>query len=99
MKVKIQYINDFGLGVFQHGAHRAFVPYTLTGEEVTVSNIKKQGGGFFAKLVTINKKSKLRQSPPCPYYTRCGGCGLQHMDDTTYKDFKTNLVKGSVEKH
>lgn len=93
MKAKIQYINDFGLGVFEYGERKAFVPYVLAGEEVTVSNPEKQGGGFFAKLITVDRQSDLRQAPPCPYYERCGGCNLQHMNDASYKGFKIGLVK------
>ncbi len=96
MKVKIKYINDFGLGVFKHEHYKAFVPHVLAGEEVVVSEPKKQRGGFFSKLTSLVEVSEMRQSPPCPYYMSCGGCNLQHMNDTVYKDFKTQLIKKAL---
>ena len=27
-----------------------------------------------------------RQVPPCQHYARCGGCQLQHIDDTAFSD-------------
>lgn len=36
----------------------------------------------FGKLVTLREPSPHRTAPDCPYYGRCGGCDLRHMDRT-----------------
>ncbi len=33
-----------------------------------------------------------RIEPFCKYYVRCGGCQLQHWQQTSYRDWKKNLV-------
>ncbi|WP_404714358.1 class I SAM-dependent RNA methyltransferase [Sphingomonas sp. MMS24-J13] len=31
-------------------------------------------------------------TPPCRHFPRCGGCQLQHVDDSAYRDFLTDRV-------
>ncbi len=65
-----------------------FVPFALPGDSVRfapdgrVEEILHGGSG--------------RVPPPCPHFTRCGGCGLQHMDAQTYLSFKSSLVTSAL---
>lgn len=34
--------------------------------------------------------------PPCRHFPRCGGCQLQHVDDTAYRDFLVDRVAGAL---
>ncbi len=34
--------------------------------------------------------------PPCRHFPRCGGCQLQHVDDTAYADFLIERVTGAL---
>ena len=36
--------------------------------------------------------------PPCPLFTRCGGCAAQHMADSTYRDWKRGLVTTALDR-
>ena len=98
MKVKIDYINDLGLGVAHTATDKIFVPYTLTGEEVIISKSDVRGKYLLAALTSIEKPSQARATPPCEYYGKCGGCQLQHMNDKSYENFKTNLLKAALKK-
>jgi len=57
-----------------------FVAGALPGERIgaKVLKMKKQYG--FAKLTEIRIPSKDRVDAPCPIYSECGGCQLQHLD-------------------
>lgn len=35
---------------------------------------------------------KHHQIPPCRHFPRCGGCQLQHLDDTSYAQFITDRI-------
>ncbi|MGJ3649843.1 class I SAM-dependent RNA methyltransferase [Sphingomonas sp. GlSt437] len=38
-----------------------------------------------------------RQAPQCPHFPRCGGCQLQHLDDTAYADFVRDRIAGALD--
>ena len=40
-----------------------------------------------------------RQSPPCRHFPRCGGCQLQHVDDSAYLAYLGDRVIGALAAH
>ena len=73
-----------GDGIAETPAGPLFVPYVLPGERV---RIRPEGEGR-AALVAILKASPDRIEPPCPHFTVCGGCALQHMTPQAYAAWK-----------
>lgn len=37
-----------------------------------------------------------RVDAPCPHFTTCGGCSLQQMQESYYRDFKTKIVENAL---
>ena len=71
--------NHEGMGVLRQERQVVFVPGALSGEEVSVRlDSRKKGGAMWGELIDIRKPSPYRRVPPCPNYSRCGGCQLQH---------------------
>lgn len=94
-------ITDFGYdgeGVGHKDGKVCFVPYTLVGEEVEV-DIKKETStfikGFPKNVITPSQK---RITPPCPYYTSCGGCDFQHMSYEDEIELKKNILTRQLSK-
>jgi 23S rRNA (uracil1939-C5)-methyltransferase len=52
-----------------------FVPFVLPGE---TAQIQVKDGEMHAELAGIVQPAAERVSPPCPLFTRCGGCHYQH---------------------
>ncbi len=79
-------ITDFGYngeGVGHEGGKVCFVPYTLVGEEVEIEKRKVTSSYIKAEAKNILEASTCRREPPCPYFTKCGGCDFQHI---SYQD-------------
>ena len=56
-----------------------FVPFTVDGDEVEVEITEVKKRYARGRLVRIITPSRHRVAAPCPYYTRCGGCRMQHI--------------------
>ncbi len=77
-------MGDKGDGLARDASgNRAFIPFTLPGE--TVNAAVSNGRG---EPIAILEKSDERVAPPCPHFTDCGGCALQHWQKPAYESWK-----------
>lgn len=90
----IESLGHHGDGLARLDQKMIAVPYTLPGEEVRVEIV--DNGQTRANLLDIIKASPLRIPPSCPYFTVCGGCSLQHLDQESYRIFKANKIIGAL---
>ena len=63
----------------------AAVPFALPGERI-------EGG-------RIVQSSAARQTPPCPHFTTCGGCRMQHANDAFLSAWKVEIVENALRAH
>ena len=70
---------------------KIFVSFALPNETVSVkvTSSKKTFEEGDAKAIISNPHPQ-RQTPPCPHFTVCGGCSLQHWDADGQIAFKRN---------
>lgn len=90
---KIVGLDHFGRGIIKDGGKVIFVEDALTDEIVTIEIIKSKKNYSEAKVIKYIKKSPFRVNPPCPYYGKCGGCDIMHMNYEKQLEFKENKVK------
>ena len=69
-----------------------YVAGALPGERVRVRTAAKRGDGLVAELEEILQASPQRRYPACPYFERCGGCALQHLEQNAYAAWKRERV-------
>lgn len=92
-------IEDLGMngeGVTHIEGQVVFVPFALIGEKVKIQIINTKSSIAIAKILQIIEYSKDRIDPVCPYYTKCGGCDLQHLDYDKSLKFKTAQVQKNL---
>ena len=97
-KVKVK-INNYGCnaeGVAKFNGEIVFMPYSLVGEEIDATIIKANSKFTIGKIDNIYQTSSERISPPCPYYTKCGGCQLQHTNYQNTLKIKTGIVQNAI---
>jgi 23S rRNA (uracil1939-C5)-methyltransferase len=81
-----------GDGLADVEGKRIFVPFTLAGETV-----RAMVTGNRAKILEIIEPSPQRIKPPCPHFTHCGGCAVQHLDPQPYADWKRHVIVRALE--
>ena len=97
--VKIVDYGSNGEGIAKIDGFTVFVPFALINEEVEILIVQVKKDYAFGKVVNIIKPSEHRIDAPCPYFQKCGGCQLQHMDYIQQLKYKTNFVQNCLKKY
>lgn len=85
-----------GLGVANLDGHRVFVSGALPGEFVRLAPRRRRRRYQEADLIEILRSAETRVDPPCPYFGRCGGCAIQHLDYAAQIEFKETVVREAL---
>lgn len=81
-----------GEGVARVEGKVVFVPYVLKGEKI-LGEIEDSRSSFCkGKLLEIRQASEKREVPPCPYFSKCGGCAYQHTGYQNELEIKKELL-------
>jgi 23S rRNA (uracil1939-C5)-methyltransferase len=67
-----------GDGLARLDGRVVFAPYVLPGERIRAQAEREKPGLVRARTLEVLDSSTERVAPPCPYFTRCGGCHYQH---------------------
>ena len=80
LQVTIETATADGTGIARVDGQVVFVPGALPGEvcKIRIAHIGRSA--VFAELLRVEQPSAHRVEPDCPYFPRCGGCALRHMD-------------------
>ena len=75
-----------------------FVPQAIKGEtaQVEVVDEKKDYGIGVLRQLTLS--SPFRVSPPCPYFSLCGGCQWQHIAPEAQVEFKKEILEETLKR-
>ena len=88
--ILIDHVGNFGDGVAIAPGGNIYVPYTLGGEMVEVTEV--HGHPDRRRLLEVRQASTERIAPFCPHFAVCGGCAIQHWQPDAYRDWKHNIV-------
>ena len=56
------------------------IPDTAPGDKIVARIVESKERYAIGELIRLIEASPLRQTPPCPYVGRCGGCSWQHLN-------------------
>ncbi len=93
-QIKCESMDFYGYGLIIHNGKTYQISNFLPGEIAKIE-VPVNGKG---KVVKFYETSKDRVKAPCPIYSECGGCHLQHINYQTQLEIKTNYVKNCFEK-
>ena len=87
-----------GEGIAKADGKVFFVDGAIAGDVVIAEIVKENKNFTIAKLKEIVKSSQYRSEPICPYYGKCGGCNLQHIDYKKQLEIKTQNIQNLFDK-
>ncbi len=96
-ELRIESIVAGGDGMARAGDGRVvFVPRTAPGELIEAEYAEEHKQWLRGSLIRTVEAGPDRRDPPCRYYSRCGGCQLQHLDYKAQISAKTSIVTESI---
>lgn len=87
-----------GNGIIRHEGMVVFIPFTAPGDIIKFRITKSKKGYAFGELVEVIHPSSQRITPKCPYFGRCGGCQLQHLNSAAQEGYKRLCVEDSLKR-
>ncbi|MEG2707059.1 MAG: 23S rRNA (uracil(1939)-C(5))-methyltransferase RlmD [Erysipelotrichaceae bacterium] len=92
-KVKVNHINQDGIGEVSVKNDRLFISQVLENEEVMVRVDKRLKFGYAATCIKVVTPSPNRCAVKCPIYNKCGSCQLLHIDYEAQKRMKKKEIQ------
>ncbi len=87
----------YGGAALGHAQGRtALVPFALPGERLEVESVRTAKGVILARPVQVLDAVAHRVAPPCPYFTRCGGCHYQHLAAEHQATAKADILRETL---
>jgi 23S rRNA (uracil1939-C5)-methyltransferase len=98
LSLHIEKLIPGGNGMARHEGRVVFVPGVLPGEDVTVEILEAKKDFARARLVSVEKASPERVTPPCGLADTCGGCDWLHIDPAAQARLKIDLARESLQR-
>ncbi len=87
-----------GEGVGRADGYVVFVPGGVPGDRLRVRLEQARSRFGRGAIEAVEAPSPHRVEAPCPYFGRCGGCRLQHVDYAAQLAFKRKQVADALER-
>ena len=72
------------------------MPRSAPGDRLRVRLVDRKAGYGRAEILEILTAGPGRRDPPCPYFERCGGCDLQHLEEHVQLKAKAEAVRETL---
>ena len=94
----IEALDQEGRGIAHADGKVVFVEGALPGERVAVDIVKRKPSYDLARTVAVHEASASRVVPRCPHFGVCGGCTLQHADESLQIAAKQRALEDALER-
>src|SRR5687767_13092577 len=85
-----------GLGLARHEGQVVFVPRAIPGDRVRARVESVTPGYVRALPEAVLRPAAGRRTPPCPLFSRCGGCAYQDVDYPEQLRLKEAILRESL---
>jgi 23S rRNA (uracil1939-C5)-methyltransferase len=94
-KLRLESIAPGGDALGRFDGKPVFVKGGAPDETVCCRIVEERKTWARAELLEITEPSPVRVEKTCPFYGKCGGCNLQHIEYNAQLEVKTNILKDS----
>ncbi len=88
LEVEVDQLVAGGEGLARFEGIPIFVPRSAPGDRLRVRLVERRPDYGRAEIVEILTPGPGRRKPPCPHFGLCGGCDLQHLEDSLQVELK-----------
>ncbi len=92
LELRIEQLVAGGDGLGRFEGIPIFVPCAAPGDLLRVRLEERRQDYGRAVICEILQPGPGRRTPPCPFFTHCGGCDLQHLEDELQVRLKAQAV-------
>ncbi|SHJ12118.1 23S rRNA (uracil(1939)-C(5))-methyltransferase RlmD [Desulfofundulus thermosubterraneus] len=96
--LEVEDLSHRGEGVGRWQGRVVFVPLAVPGDRVRATVVEVKKKYLQARLEEVLVPGPARCRPRCPSFARCGGCHVQHLPYDCQLQYKTKLVRDSLER-
>ena len=95
--LRIDALDQEGRGVARRDDGKVvFVEGALPGETVEIAPYRSKSSYELATVARLQRESAQRVVPRCAFFTRCGGCSLQHFDGRAQIAVKQRVLEDDL---
>lgn len=85
-----------GDGVGTYDGRPVYIAKTAPGDRAHIRLESGNSEGYTGRLLSVQTPGPGRATPPCPHFSRCGGCALQHLEEEFYRRWKIEKVQTAL---
>lgn len=98
LEVVVEKLVAGGDGLARWEGVPVFVPRSAPGDRLRVRITERRPDYGRAEIEEILEPGPGRREPPCPFFVRCGGCDLQHLEDGLQVELKAAAAVETLER-
>jgi 23S rRNA (uracil1939-C5)-methyltransferase len=91
-EVTVSSLGGLGDGLASLNGKPLFIEKAAAGDRLKIRIIHESKEALRGEIVEVLEAGPDRIAPPCPYFSRCGGCGLQHITEISYQAGKRRVL-------
>jgi 23S rRNA (uracil1939-C5)-methyltransferase len=95
-QVTVETLGGLGDGIASLNGRPVFIPKSCPGDRLDVRIVHENQHGLQGVITHILSPGPARQTAPCRYFERCGGCTLQQLAPPHYREFKTRMLHSAL---
>jgi 23S rRNA (uracil1939-C5)-methyltransferase len=92
IEVTVEKLVAGGDGLARHEGIPIFVARSAPGDRARVRLVERRPDYARAEIVALLAPGPGRRTAPCPYFADCGGCDLQHLEDSLQVRYKAEAL-------